>query len=73
MLISKMLVAGTNRRIHTVEKHCGMVRDWDATARALLLACCTSTGVPDTVAASPPSTVDRGSGAGRPCADQSRT
>lgn len=25
LLVSKMLVPGTNRRIHTVDRHCGLV------------------------------------------------
>lgn len=26
LLVSKMLVPNTNRRIHTVDRHCGLVR-----------------------------------------------
>ena len=36
MLISKMLVPGTNRRVHTVEKHIGMVRKGSVIAEGTL-------------------------------------
>lgn len=36
LLVSKMLVPGTNRRIHTVDRHCGLVppppQGWETSA-----------------------------------------